>query len=50
MDYVQVIILSAPVLSWYAMLKMTKVVLDLIPDPDTYILSKRYRRQDLLHF
>ena len=32
--------LSAPGLSWDAMLKMTKVELELIPDPD---MSKRYK-------
>ena len=35
MDYVQVI--SAPGLSWDAMLKMTKVKLKLIIDPDMHI-------------
>ena len=29
--------LSAQGLSWYVMLKMTKVVLQLIPDPDMYV-------------
>ena len=37
MDYVQVIVLSVPALSWDAMLNMTKVELKLIPDPDMYI-------------
>ena len=29
--------LSAPSTSWYAMLKITKIKLELIPDPDMYI-------------
>ena len=33
--------LSAPGLSWDAMLKMTKIKLEFIPDPDIYILFKK---------
>ena len=33
--------LSAPTLSWDAMLNMTKVELKLIPDPDMYIFFKK---------
>ena len=33
--------LSAPCLSWDAMLKMTKIKLELIPDPDMYIFFKK---------
>ena len=32
--------LSAPSLSWDAMLKMTIIKLELIPDPDMYIFFK----------
>ena len=32
--------LSAAVLSWNAMLKITKIVLELIPDPGMYIFFK----------
>ena len=43
--------LSAPALSWDAMLNMTKVKLELISDPDMYIfLEKRYERWSFLHF
>ena len=41
MDYVQVIFLSAPTLSWEAMLNMTKVELELIPDRDMYIFFEK---------
>ena len=36
--------LSAPSLSWHTMLKMTKVVLELIPDPDMYIFFEKDTR------
>ena len=36
--------LSAPGLSWDAMLKMTKTRLELIPDPDMYIFFKKVIR------
>ena len=37
--------LSLPGLSWAAMLKMTKIKLELIPDPDMIILFKKgYKR------
>ena len=51
--------LSAPALSWNGMLDMTKVELELIPDPDIYlfiekghvfVLWKRYERRSILHF
>ena len=40
MDYVQVINLS-PGLRWVAMLKMTTIELELIPDPDKYIFFEK---------
>ena len=36
--------LSTLGLSWYAMLKTTKIVLELIPDPDMYIFFERGAR------
>ena len=36
--------LSAPGLSWDAMLKMTKIELELIPDPDMYIFFEKGTR------
>ena len=36
--------LSAPALSWYAMLNMTKVELGLIPDLEMYILIEKGTR------
>ena len=36
--------LSAPGLSWDAMLKMTKTELELIPDPDMYIFFEKVTR------
>ena len=33
--------MNAPVLSWDAMLNMTKVKLELISDPDTYIFFEK---------
>ena len=36
--------LSATGLSWDAMLKMTKIELQLIPDPDMYILFEKGTR------
>ena len=40
--------LSEPGLSWDAMLKTTKIELELIPDPD--ILWERYKRWNFLYF
>ena len=39
--------LTAPSLSWHTMLKMTKVVLELIPDPDMYILFEKGTRRGI---
>ena len=39
--------LSAPALSWDAMLNMTKVELELIPDPDMYILFEKGTRGEV---
>ena len=36
--------LCAPGLSWYVMLKMTKIELELLPDPDMYILFEKGTR------
>ena len=36
--------MSAPALSWDAMLSMTKVELELIPDPDMYIFFEKGMR------
>ena len=36
--------MSAPALSWDAMLNMTKVELELIPDPDMYIFFEKGTR------
>ena len=36
--------LSAPGLSWDTMLKMTKIKLELIPDPDMYIFFEKGTR------
>ena len=36
--------LSTTTLSWYAMLNMTKVELELIPDPDMYIFFEKVIR------
>ena len=36
--------LSAPGLSWNSMLKITKIKLELIPDPDMYIFSEKGNR------
>ena len=36
--------MSAPGLSWDAMLKMTKIKLELMPDPDKYIFFKKSTR------
>ena len=45
MDYVQVTICSGdPGLSWDAMLKMTKIKLELIPDPDMHIFFEKGTR------
>ena len=45
MDYVQVTICSGDSgLSWDAMLKMTKVKLELIPDPDMHIFFEKGTR------
>ena len=37
--------LSAPGLSWDAMFKMTKIELELIPDPDMYIFFEKGTRR-----
>ena len=42
--------LRAPGLSWETMLKVTKIKLELIPDPDMYILWERYKRWNFLYF
>ena len=43
--------LSAPALSWYAMLNITKVELELVTDPGMYIFfEKNYKRWSSLHF
>ena len=43
--------LSAPGLSWDAMLNMTKIQVELISDPDIYILSEKGKRGgNLLYF
>ena len=42
--------LSAPGLSWETMLKVTKIKLELIPDPDMYIFWERYKRWNFLYF
>ena len=39
--------LTAPSLSWHTMLKMTKVVLELIPDLDMYILFEKGTRRGI---
>ena len=43
--------LSAPGLSWDAMLNMTKIQVELISDPDMYILTEKGKRGgNLLYF
>ena len=42
--------LSAPGLSWETMLKVTKIKLELIPDPDMYIFWEKYKRWNFLYF
>ena len=44
-----IIALSAPHLSWDKMLKMMKVDLELITNPDVYILWKKDMRQNFLY-
>ena len=39
--------LSAPGLSWDRMLKMTKIELELIPDPDMYIFLEKCTRGEI---
>ena len=39
--------LSAPTLSWDAMLNMTKVELELIPDPDMYVFFEKGTRSGI---
>ena len=39
--------LSAPRLNWDAMLKMTKIELELIPDPDMYIFFEKGIRGEI---
>ena len=41
--------LSAPGLSWDAMLKMKKIELELIPDPDLYILFEKDARSGVFY-
>ena len=41
---------SGPVLSWDAILKMTKVKLKLISDPDMYIFFKKVQEAEFLIF
>ena len=41
--------LSAPVLSWDPMLKMKKIKLEIIPDPDMYIFFKNGTRDWISH-
>ena len=43
--------LSAPALSWNAMLNMTKVQLELVPDLEMFIFfEKKYKRLSFLYF
>ena len=42
--------LSASVLSWVAMLNMTKVEIELIPDPDMYIFYGKGTRGGVSYF
>ena len=43
--------LSAPGLSWDALLKMTEIKVELISDPDMHIFfEKRYKRWNFLYF
>ena len=43
--------LSAPGLTWDAMLKIKKIKLELIPDPDMFIFfEKRYKSWDFRYF
>ena len=44
MDFVEVIIQAQPALSWGAKLNMTKMELELITDPDMYILFEKDMR------
>ena len=39
--------MSAPTLSWDAMLNMTKVELELIPDPDMYVFFEKGTRSGI---
>ena len=39
--------LNAPGLSWNAMLKMTKIKLELIPDPDMHIFLEKNKRGEV---
>ena len=43
-------ILNAPGLSWEAMLKMTKIKLELITDPVMYIFCKKVQQEEILIF
>ena len=40
--------MNAPGLSWDAMLKMTKIELELIPDPDMYIFFEKGTRVEFM--
>ena len=42
--------LSAPGLSWNSILKMTKIELELTPDPDMYIFFVKCQRGGILIF
>ena len=41
--------LSAPFLSWHAMLKTTKIELELTPDPDMYKFFEKGRRGGIFY-
>ena len=41
--------MSTPVLSWDAMLKMTKIKFELITDPDVYIFSEKGTRGGIFY-
>ena len=47
MDYVQV--MSAPFLSWNAMLNITKIKLEVISDPDMYLFFEKGMRVGVSH-
>ena len=41
--------MSAPALSWDAMLKMTKIKFELIPEPDVYIFFEKGTRGGIFY-